>query len=146
MIAAIALALLGSTAAVAVNIGYRLGDYDSARGARNESLMLTGGENALDVKFTVFWVSKDAGAYLFNVENPAGRSDAAIKAVARSTISEVVGKNQIEPILSANREPIQGEVRDLMQRVLDGSGVAVIVTRVQMQKADPPARVATSGR
>jgi modulator of FtsH protease HflK len=137
--AAIALTLLGTTATAALNIGYRLGNSDSARDAPNQSPTLTGDEDTLDVNFRVFWVIKDAGAYLFKVENPV--SDATIKAVAKSAIGEVVGKNQIEPILTANREPIQEEVRDLMQRVLDGSGVAVIVTRVQMQKADPPAQV-----
>jgi membrane protease subunit HflK len=54
---------------------------------------------------------------------------------------EVVGKNQIEPILTQNREPIQNEMAALMQRILDGYGAGVTVTRVQMQKADPPAQV-----
>jgi regulator of protease activity HflC (stomatin/prohibitin superfamily) len=111
---------------------------EDQRDAPNQSLMPT--ENVLDINFRVFWVIKDADAHLFKVENPAGVSDATIKAVAKSAIREVVGKNQIEPILTANREPIQVEVRDLMQRVLDDSGVAVIVTRVQMQN-DPPAEL-----
>lgn len=97
-------------------------------------------ENTLDINFRVFWVTKDADAHLFKVENPAGVSDATINAVAKSAIREVVGKNQIEPILTANRASIQIEVRDLMQRVLDDAGVAVIVTRVQMQN-DSPAQV-----
>src|SRR4029453_17832919 len=46
-----------------------------------------------------------------------------------------------EPILTADREPIQEEVRELMQRILDSYGAGVTVTRVQMQKADPPAQV-----
>jgi len=54
---------------------------------------------------------------------------------------EVVGRNQIEPILTENREVIQEEVRTLMQQVLDSYGAGVTVTRVQMQKADPPAQV-----
>jgi membrane protease subunit HflK len=66
--------------------------------------------------------------------------------VAESAMREVVGKNQIEPILTANREPIQDEVRDLMQRILDSYNAGVTVTRVQMQKADPPAQVIESYR
>jgi membrane protease subunit HflK len=124
-----------------LNIGYRLANSEGARDVPEESLMLTGDENIVDINFTVFWVIKDAGAFLFNVQNPDGQADGTIKAVAESAMREVVGKNQIEPILPANREPLQDEVRDLMQRILDAYQAGVTVTRVQMLKADPPAQV-----
>jgi len=124
-----------------LNIGYRLGSSEGTRDVPEESLMLTGDENIVDINFTVFWVIKDAASFLFNVENPDSQLDGTIKAVAESAMREVVGKNQIEPILTQNREPIQNEVRDLMQRILDEYGAGVTVTRVQMQKADPPAQV-----
>jgi membrane protease subunit HflK len=130
----------------AVYIGYRLGNSQGARDIPEESLMLTGDENIIDTNFTVFWVIKDAAAFLFNVENPDNQLDGTVKAVAESAMREVVGKNQIEPILTANREPIQDEVRDLMQRMLDAYQAGVTVTRVQMQKADPPAQVIESYR
>jgi membrane protease subunit HflK len=106
-----------------------------------ESLMLTGDENIVDINFTVFWVIKDAAQFLFNVENPPDQLDATVKQVAESAMREVVGRNQIEPILTENREMIQEEVRGLMQTTLDTYGAGVTVTRVQMQKADPPAQV-----
>src|SRR6266478_6696686 len=124
-----------------LNIGYRVGNSEGARDIPEESLMLTGDENIIDTNFTVFWVIKDAASFLFNVENPDNQLDGTVKAVAESAMREVVGKNQIEPILTANREPIQDEVRDLMQRMLDAYQAGVTVTRVQMQKADPPAQV-----
>jgi membrane protease subunit HflK len=127
-----------------LNVGYILPrqstNTEATRDVPEESLMLTGDENIVDINFTVFWVIKDASAFLFNVENPS-TDDATIKAVAESAMREVVGKNQIEPILTANREPIQEEVRALMQRILDSYNAGVTVTRVQMQKADPPAQV-----
>jgi membrane protease subunit HflK len=103
--------------------------------------MLTGDENIVDINFTVFWVIRDAGDFLFNVQNLGTTSDLTIRAAAESAMREVVGRNQIEPILTANREPIQEEVRGLMQRILDSYNAGVTVTRVQMQKADPPAQV-----
>jgi membrane protease subunit HflK len=124
-----------------LNVGYRLGSAEGTRDVPEESLMLTGDENIIDINFTVFWVIKDAAQFLFNVQNPDGQLDGTIKAVAESAMREVVGKNQIEPILTADREPIQDEVRGLMQRILDSYGAGVTVTRVQMQKADPPAQV-----
>ncbi len=127
-----------------INIGYRT-TSDSGNSAPDEvaeeALMLTGDENIVDVNFTVFWVIKDAAAFLFNVQNPTNQPDAVIKAVAESAMREAVGKNQIEGILTQDREPLQIQVRDIMQKTLDSYGAGVTITRVQMQKADPPAQV-----
>jgi len=108
-----------------------------------ESHMLTGDENIVDVNFTVYWKIKDAPSFLFNVHNP---QEATIKAVAESAMREVVGENQIERIQTSDREPIQIRVRELMQKALDSYHMGVFVTRVQMQKADPPGEVISAYR
>ncbi len=128
-----------------LNVGYTVAragsNTDAVRDVPEESLMLTGDENIVDINFTVFWVIRDASDFLFNVQNLGTQQDLTIRAAAESAMREVVGRNQIEPILTANREPIQEEVRGLMQRILDLYRAGVTVTRVQMQKADPPAQV-----
>jgi membrane protease subunit HflK len=58
----------------------------------------------------------------------------------------VLGKSQIEPVLTANRASIQLEARQVMQTILESYGAGVRVTRVQMQKADPPAQVLNAYR
>ncbi|MGY9107909.1 MAG: SPFH domain-containing protein, partial [Alphaproteobacteria bacterium] len=82
-----------------------------------ESLMLTGDENIVDINFTVFWVVKDAADYLFNVENPGNPNamikEATIKAVSESAMREVAGRNVIDTVLTENREMIQDDVRVL---------------------------------
>jgi membrane protease subunit HflK len=125
-----------------INIGYRTPADTEDNNANAEDLpaeadMLTGDENIIDINFTVFWVVKDAGDYLFKVEDP----DATIKAVAESAMREVVGRSQFESILTQDREAIQIEVKDLMQKTLDAYGAGVNVTNVNMQKADPPSEV-----
>jgi membrane protease subunit HflK len=125
-----------------INIGYRTAADTEDTNATGEELpaeadMLTGDENIIDINFTVFWVVKDAGDYLFKVEDP----DATIKAVAESAMREVVGRSQFESILTQDRETIQIEVKDLMQKTLDAYGAGVTVTNVNMQKADPPSEV-----
>ncbi|HEY2885753.1 MAG TPA: FtsH protease activity modulator HflK [Rhizomicrobium sp.] len=125
-----------------INIGYRTAADTEDTNATGEELpaeadMLTGDENIIDINFTVFWVVKDAGDYLFKVEDP----DATIKAVAESAMREVVGRSQFESILTQDREAIQIEVKDLMQKTLDAYGAGVNVTNVNMQKADPPSEV-----
>jgi membrane protease subunit HflK len=128
-----------------IAIGYQTGEDEEASQLSDvveESHMLTGDENIIDVNFTVYWKIKDAPAFLFNVP----KQDTTIKAVAESAMREAVGENQIERVQTSDREQIQIHVRDLMQRILDGYGMGVIVTRVQMQKADPPGEVIAAYR
>jgi membrane protease subunit HflK len=109
-----------------------------------ESLMLTGDENIVDVDVSVFWLVKSGGVgdYLFNIQNPEG----TVKAVAESAMREVVGRSEIQPILTGARQNIETAVHDLMQKVLDGYQAGVQVTQVQLQKVDPPAQVIDSFR
>ena len=131
-----------------IDVGMRLVE-DIRRGTtmRNvpeESLMLTGDENIVDVDFSVFWLVKPNGAseYLFNIQNPEG----TVKAVAESAMREVIGRLQIQPILTGARQTIEGAVHDLMQKTLDHYGAGVQISQVQLQKVDPPAQVIDSFR
>jgi membrane protease subunit HflK len=107
-----------------------------------ESLMLTGDENIVDVDFTVFWrvktnVREAAKDYLFNIQNPEG----TVKAVAESAMREIVGRSEITPILTGARQTTEAAVQTLMQRTLDHYGAGIQIYQVQMQKVDPPAEV-----
>ena len=126
-----------------IEVGLR--SFGAARGATGgqardvpeESLMLTGDENIVDVDFVVFWRIKDAEKYLFNIQNP----ETTVKEVAESAMREVVGKSDIQPILTGARQKTEQAVQDLMQRTLDDYGAGISVTRVQLQKVDPPTKV-----
>jgi membrane protease subunit HflK len=102
-----------------------------------ESQMLTGDENLVDVDFKVQWAVKDAAAFLFNIQRP----EATVKAMAESAMREVIGQSNTQPILTEDRQKIEGVVRDLMQKTLDGYGAGIEVRLVQMQKVDPPSQV-----
>ncbi|SOB89268.1 FtsH protease activity modulator HflK [Stappia indica] len=106
-----------------------------------ESLMLTGDENIVDVDFKVQWrirnTPEGVSNFLFNIQDP----DGTVKAVAESAMREVVGESNIDAILGENRTPIQVAVQELMQTALDGYGAGVEITEVQMQKVDPPQQV-----
>lgn len=99
-----------------------------------ESLMLTGDENIIDVDFTVIWIIKDARDYLFNVEDVEG----TIRAVAESSMREIVGRKNQQKILTEERQAIQVEVQELMQKILDGYGAGVTISEVQLQRVEPP--------
>lgn len=127
-----------------IDIGMRIVD-DLRRGGTTtrdvpeESLMLTGDENIVDVDFSVLWKVKPTGVgdYLFNIQNPEG----TVKAVAESAMREVVGRSDIQPILTGARQTIENAVQELMQRTLDHYGAGILVQQVQLQKVDPPSQV-----
>jgi membrane protease subunit HflK len=118
---------------------------DSARRARSsrsvpeESLMLTGDENIVDVDFAVLWRIKPNGVgdFLFNIQNPEG----TVKAVAESAMRDVIGRSEIQPILTGARTTTETAVQEMMQKILDGYGAGVLVQQVQLQKVDPPQQV-----
>jgi membrane protease subunit HflK len=106
--------------------------------------MLTGDENIVDVDFSVLWKVKPTGVgeYLFNIQSPEG----TVKAVAESAMREVIGRSEIQPILTGARQTVETAVQDLMQKTLDHYGAGVQVQQVQMQKVDPPTQVIDSNR
>ncbi len=107
------------------------------RDVPEESLMLTGDENIVDVDFSVFWIITDASKFLFNIQDAEG----TVKAVAESTMREIIGQNNIQPILTEQRQRNEDMVKNLMQDTLDSYGAGIGITQVKMQKVDPPAAV-----
>ncbi len=125
-----------------VEVGLR-STVDTRRGTprdiRKESLMLTGDENIVDVEFSVLWLvdAKRPQDFVFNLKSP----DATVKAVAESAMREVIGKRDIQPILTGARLVIERQVQELMQKTLNSYGAGIIVQQVQMMKVDPPTEV-----
>jgi len=102
-----------------------------------ESRMLTGDENIVDINFVVFWRIKDAHKYLFNIQKP----DVTVKEVAESAMRDIVGQSNIQPLLTSERQKAEQAVHKLMQNVLDSYGAGVTIDQVQLQKVDPPTQV-----
>lgn len=125
-----------------VFIGFRSGDAASVRGpvgrdVVEESLMLTGDENIIDIDFVVRWRIRDAGDFLFNTRNPEN----TIKSAAESMMREVIGRTPIQPALTEARGQIEDQVRAGTQAIMDQYKAGVAITQVQLQKVDPPAAV-----
>ena len=122
-------------------IGFRT-FRESKRLLSEESLMLTGDENIVDINFSVFWVIKDAGKYLFNLRSPEN----SIKAVSESVMREVIGNSRIASVLAEGRKEIELKSIEAIQSVLDIYGSGVQITQLQLQKVDPPDQVIDSFR
>jgi membrane protease subunit HflK len=107
-----------------------------------ESLMLTSDENIIDLNFSVTWRVQDAARYLFATRNP----EEAVKAVAESAMREVIGKTELQPILTSGRGKVQLQTAELMQRTLDRWGAGVSVVEVQIRSVNPPQEVVAAFR
>ncbi|KAB2869042.1 MAG: FtsH protease activity modulator HflK [Bauldia sp.] len=114
----------------------------SGRDIPEESLMLTGDENIVDIDFSVFWVISNAADYLFNLEDPEG----SVKAAAESAMREVVGRSNIQPLLTQARQITETDVQQLIQQTLDHYASGIQITQVQLLKVDPPSEVIASFR
>ena len=102
-----------------------------------ESLMLTGDENIVNIDFSVFWVIKDAGNFLFKIQDP----QATVKAAAETAMREVIARSRIQPILTEGRSLIETDTQEIIQQILDEYNSGIQITQVQTQKADPPDQV-----
>jgi membrane protease subunit HflK len=102
-----------------------------------ESLMLTGDENIVNIDFSVFWVIKDAGNFLFKIQDPEG----TVKAAAETAMREVIARSDIQPILTEGRSLIEADTQEIIQEILDEYTSGIQITQVQTQKADPPDQV-----
>ena len=131
-------------------IGFRSGPTGQIESGRDsagrdvlaESLMLTGDENIIDIDVAVFWRITDAAAFLFNTADP----QALVRAVAESSMREVIGHTPIQPALTQLRAQIETSVHKQSQEILDRYKAGVEITQVQLQKVDPPGAVIESFR
>ena len=127
---------------ITTEVGFRT--VESVRASRQsdvgeESLMLTGDENIVDIDVIVEWQVDPAQPedYVFNIQDPPG----TVKAVAESAMREIIGRRNIQPVLTTDRAAIETEVRQLMQETLNGYNAGVQIRLVQLQKVDPPQQV-----
>ena len=102
-----------------------------------ESLMLTGDENIVNIDFSVFWVIKDAGKFLFKIKDPQG----TVKAAAETAMREVIARSNIQSILTEGRSVIENDTEIIIQEILDEYNSGIQITQVQTQKADRPDQV-----
>ncbi len=103
----------------------------------DESLMITGDRNIVEIHFRIYYNIADVVDFAFNVRSP----DAAVRAVAESSMREVIGRRQLEPIITTERAAVELDVEQLMQQVLDEYEAGVRVLQVELLSAAAPPAV-----
>lgn len=119
-----------------IEVGYRTSRGNNVN-VPDESLMLTGDGNIIDIDFVVTWKISDAGKYLFNIRNP----QETLKKVAESAMREVIGRSELQKALADERAIIQQDTVALIQKTMDEYESGIQVNEVKLQRVDPPEAV-----
>jgi membrane protease subunit HflK len=108
--------------------------------ALQESLMITGDENIVDVQLLLQYNVKSGGAkdFLFMVVDPDG---VTLRDVAETSLRQVVGSRPIDDVLTDKKEEVQSETKILIQRLLDSYVTGINITEVKLQNVNPPSQV-----
>jgi membrane protease subunit HflK len=125
-------------------IGFRtidVGPPARYRDVAAEALMLTGDENIVKLDFIVQYKvrpdTEGTADFLFNVRD----REAALRAAAEAAMREVVGRTEIDQVLTEGKEVVQTQAQEVLQAILDRYDVGLEVVTVKLQDVDPPEQV-----
>jgi membrane protease subunit HflK len=107
---------------------------------QGEGLMLTGDQNVVNVQFSLLFSVTDPRAYLYNVAEP-GKT---LAQVADSVMREVVGRRPAQDIFRDNRQAIAQEVKEQIQKTIDGYKAGIAVNTVSIEDVSPPKEVSSA--
>jgi membrane protease subunit HflK len=135
-----------------VEIGFRSGSSSSSS-FDEESLILTGDENIIQVEAVVQWFIDDVEKYLFAIRDPneALSPDAlkhdTVKNAAEAAIREIIGASPFEVVITGEgREQVGKEAQRLAQRILDTYNAGIQIERLSLQRSYAPQEVAEAFR
>ncbi|HVY98665.1 MAG TPA: FtsH protease activity modulator HflK [Dongiaceae bacterium] len=119
-------------------IGYStINGTDADRDVPEESLMLTGDENIVDVRARVLWRISDVEKYLFQIDDP----EDSVKNAAEAAIREIVGQSRFQEITTDKIAETASRSQELTQKILDSYNAGITVDELTLQKADAPQEV-----
>ena len=118
-----------------IELGYRSvghnGDYTVVD---EESKMITGDYNIVNVDFFVEYKISDPVKYLFSSAHP----ELVLKNLVQSQVRNVIGSATVDSVLTTGKSEIQMRVRDLVTEVLEAYDIGLVLTDIKIQDAEPP--------
>ncbi|WP_420562380.1 FtsH protease activity modulator HflK [Thalassobaculum sp.] len=123
-----------------IEVGFRSGADSrsgSGRDVPEESMMITGDENIIDIDFVVFWIIRSPGDFLFNLQNP----EQTVKVSAEAVMRDIIGNTRIQDALTERRGQIQVAAQQQLQALVDEYGAGIEIRSVQLDQVDPPTQV-----
>ncbi|MBS3963745.1 MAG: FtsH protease activity modulator HflK [Methylomonas sp.] len=121
-----------------IEVGYADASRINKAAVNNqESLMLTRDENIISVRLAVQYQINNARDYLFNIKN----GEQTLKQLTESVLRGVIGRNDMDFVLTEGRSQIVAEIKSEIQHTMDDYKAGISVASVNLQDAQPPEEV-----
>ena len=118
-----------------IELGYRTGGTrESMTVVEEESTMITGDYNIVNVDFFVEYKISDPVRYLYASDGPA----VILKNLIQSQVRNVVGSSTVDSVLTDGKENIQMQVKDLVTQILGEYDIGLSLVDVKIQDSEPP--------
>ncbi|MCG8426607.1 MAG: FtsH protease activity modulator HflK [Chromatiales bacterium] len=112
-------------------------NVDQITSFRHTASMLTRDENIVDIELTVQSRIQDAADYLFQDQSP----EKTIRDVTETAVREVIGKSNLDFILTEGRSSIADDIKTNIQAMINSYKTGLEITSVNTQPAKPPEQV-----
>ncbi len=109
----------------------------SAKSFEDESLMLTGDLNVIDVEWVVQYRINDPIKFLYSMRSPTQ----TLRDISESVMRRVVGNRLGSDVLTVGRVDIQMQGREEIQQIMDRYDAGIHIITVELQDVVPPPAV-----
>lgn len=117
-----------------IELGYGSSSDGTYYSLPEESMMITGDMNIVNIDFFVEWKISDPVKYLFTTEFP----DAVLKNMLQSTVRSVVGTKSIDDVLTTGKIQIQADVKEMLKKRLAEHDFGLMILDVKINDSEPP--------
>jgi len=117
-----------------IELGYSTTGQDMYAANANESTMITGDYNIVNVDFFVEYKISDPAQYLYSSNDP----EMILRNLIQSQVRNVVGSTSVDAVLTDGKENIQIQVKELVTQILDEYDIGLTLVDVRIQDSEPP--------
>ena len=117
-----------------MELGYYQDDTGTYHSEEDDSLMITGDMNVVNIDFFMEWKISDPLKYLYASEEP----EAILRNLLMASVRSVVGTKSIDDALTSGKYEIQNEVQEMMVEKLKENDIGVQIIDVKVNDSEPP--------
>ena len=117
-----------------IELGYRSSGSGDYQVLEDESSMITGDYNIVNVDFFVEYKISDPVAYLYSSNDP----EVILRNLIQSQVRNVVGSSTVDAVLTSGKENIQMQVKNLVTEILEEYNIGLTLVDVKIQDSEPP--------
>ena len=117
-----------------IQLGYSTDEAGNYTVNKNESTMITGDYNIVNVDFFVEYKIADPVQFLYSSNDP----ELILRNLIQSQVRNVVGSSSVDNVLTTGKEDIQRQVKELVTGILAEYDIGLSLVDVRIQDSEPP--------